>query len=179
MIVREFCKKDERQIKKIYKMAFSGFPWFRELSTNEVEKTWKEQSSKNGFTCLVAEVEDIVVGAIWYDTLTIEQLRVERGEELTDFAVKIGDHKVIWLRETCVNPTHYKKGIARMLKEKALEKIKQENKTCLLLTRMRDDNLGIVNINKLLGLKRTGIKVPSTHHVGIIHEYWYLIINGN
>ena len=49
----------------------------------------------------------------------------------------------------------------------------------LLLTRMRDDNKAIIKINEKFGLKRSGIRMPSSvepSDPSKFHEFWYKVI---
>lgn len=173
MLVREFCQRDEQYIKEMYKRAFAGLPWFEDLSVEEVEKRWKNQSTKRGFSCLVADEEGKVIGGTWWDTPNLEELRHERGNLLAELAKESGIENIVWLRETCIDPLYKNKGVARQLKKKAVEIIKQR-KPCLLLTRMRDDNLAIITLNTDLGFRRTGIRITCSIKRDTFHEYWYL-----
>jgi len=45
----------------------------------------------------------------------------------------------------------------------------------LVLTRMREDNHGIIKINRELGMKGTGIYVPCSLTPGMNHQFWYQV----
>lgn len=173
IVIREFLEKDVLSIQTIYREAFKGFPWFENLTDEEVQIRWQRQSTKKCFSCVVAEVDERLVGATWWDTISPEQLLVERGIRLADFVGNFYGFDLVWLRETCVRPKYQGQGIAQALKLAVIGKLAILNKPILLLTRMREDNLPIISINRKLGFKRTGIKVPSSQIAGVYHEYWY------
>ena len=64
MKIRSYLKKDIIKIKLIYKQAFAGSPWYESLSNQEIKYRWRNQSSKLGFKCLVAEINKQVAGGI-------------------------------------------------------------------------------------------------------------------
>lgn len=175
--IRNLKDGDEIVIQKIYQMAFSGFPWHEDLSSEEVERRWNIQKRKRGFGGLVAEENGEVVGAIWWDLPSLEELRAERGDALAEFTVKIQRGKLlIWEREVIVSPQYQGKKIGFQLRVAFIEKISQTTKKALILTRMRDDNIPIIGIAEKLGFLRTGIKVSSSQKSNTFHEYWYLEI---
>jgi len=177
MIIRKFQNSDAERIKVIYQLAFAGYPWFENLSQEEVNLRWQTQSARRGFTCLVAEIDNEVVGATWYDIITLEELRLERGDDLANFAENFSGCDIVWLRETCVHPEFHGRGIARALKEAVIASIQQINQPRLLLTRMREDNYAIIKINISLGFTRTMIKMPCSLTKGKFHEHWYKKLN--
>lgn len=177
MIIRKFRDGDEIYIKPIYRICFSGPPWNREVTEEETVARWQDHSSQSGFVCFVAEESQRVVGASWFDTISHEALAQERGRELADFAVSINQTlPLVWIRETIVDPTFQGKGIASQLKERVMQEISEHIAPVILLTRMRDDNTKIVRANEKLGFKRAGIKVASKATPGLLHEYWYLVL---
>ncbi len=111
--------------------------------------------------------------------MTIKELNIERGKVLVDFAKKFNGYKLIWLRETCVSPEFQNLGIGTLLKQSIFTNLNDAVISTLLLTRMREDNLPIISINKKLGFQPTGIKVLSSQVLGIFHEYWYKEIKYN
>lgn len=173
MKIREFHEEDVTKIQSIYQEAFKGFPWYENLSIEEVNRRWKMQSDKPGSNCLVAEIGQEIVGATWWDRITREQLLNERGEALVEFVKGFSGCDLVWLRETCVSPKFQGQGIAYALKQEVIEILGKSKKLILVLTRMREDNIGIISINTNLGFKQIGIKVPSSQIEGLFHEYWY------
>ncbi len=173
MKIREYTVNDVIGIEIIYRKAFSGFPWYEDLSIKEVKRRWNIQRLKSGFKCLVAEIDGQVVGATWWNSMTIEELNNERGGILGVFPKKFVGCKLIWLRETCVSPEFQNLGVGTLLKQDIFIHLSDIGKSTLLLTRMREDNFPIISINKKLGFQQTGIKVPSSQIVGIFHEYWF------
>lgn len=174
MQIRNYKKKDEKEIMRIYQKAFAGFPWFENLSGEKVKKRWNSNKSKKGFKCLVVEERNRIVGATWWDEPALEELRIERGDRLADFVQKKETRFITWIRETCVDPLFQGKGVGRRLKYRAIEKIKSSKLHHVILTRLRDDNSPIIRLNSLLGFQRTGIRMPSSQKESVFHEYWYL-----
>ena len=177
MIIRKYRSGDEVYIKLIYRACFSGPPWNQKVAEKEAETRWQDHFSKAGFIYFVAQEDQQVVGASWFDTISYEALAQERGRELVNFAESV-DPKLplVWIRETIVDPAFQGKRIASQLKERIMEEVKNHFAPVILLTRMRDDNLKIVRANEKLGFKRTGIKAPSKATPGLLHEYWYLVL---
>ncbi|HBW74407.1 MAG TPA: hypothetical protein DEF59_04070 [Candidatus Magasanikbacteria bacterium] len=175
MKIRTMRPADEEIIRAMYRDAFAGAPWFEKVPEEEVLMRWESHRGKIGFSCLVAEEAGELMGATWWDTLTIDALSAERGETLAEFALREGTkaERIIWIRETVVFQRFQGRGIARMLKAASLEVISAEAKS-LILTRMRDDNMGILHVAQRFGFKRTGIRMPSKSNPDVWHEYWYL-----
>lgn len=178
MIIRRFCPVDEETIISIYKACFSGPPWNQDVTEEEAAARWYDHSSRFGFTCFVAVKDQQVVGASWFDVISCEKLIQERGRELGCFVISINPTlPVVWIRETIVIPLFHGQRIASQLKECIMLEIKECLAPAILLTRMRDDNIGIIRVNERLGFNRTGIKAVSNTTPGLLHEYWYLILN--
>lgn len=181
---KKFEEKLE-DIVSVYQRAFAGYPWFENLSDDEVQKRLVNNSGKNGFQPFIAEGPNgEVAGALWYDTPTLEQLSAERGKELAEFASTVCQENnlqhLIWEREVLVDPQFQKQGIATRLRTAFLSYlIEAFPDGALMLTRMRDDNIGIIKIAERVDYARTGIRVPSSQTPGIFHEYWYKVINPN
>ena len=173
MEIRSYTNNDIVGIEIMYRRAFSGFPWYEDLSIKEVERRWNVQSSKKGFKCLVAEISGQVVGATWWNKITIEELNNERGDLLGNFASKFVGYEFIWLRETCVTPEFQNFGVGTLLTQNIFKNLNNNDKSVLILTRMREDNLPIISINKKLGFEPTDIRMPSSQIEGIFHEYWF------
>lgn len=202
MRIRHFDWRDECAIRRVYKRAFAGFPWYEELSDGEMQRRWEDWRTKRGAWALIAEQDEEIVGALLWDGPTLNELRAERGETLTRFAQKLVwprtvlaldelhfDHRerlirfsqerlrphtnLIWEREVIVDPRAQGHGIGTTLRRVFLYRMVSDNATVLVLTRMRDDNLPIIRIAEKLGFLRTDIRVPSSQIPGVFHEYWY------
>jgi GNAT superfamily N-acetyltransferase len=139
-----------------------------------VENRLKNQIQLPGFRGLVATEDDLIAGAIWWESISIERLRQERGEVLVGFVQGLMSvQNMIWEREVIVAPSYQGRGLGRALRQEFLQKVCFDFNPVLILTRMRDDNLPIVKIAQQIGFLRTGIKVPSSQVPGLNHEYWY------
>ncbi len=171
--IRSFQQQDTTIVQKIYQEAFTGFPWYENLSVKEISNRWQTCITKNGFQCIVIEVGGTVAGALWWDLPTLEQLKEERGDLLFSFA-QVRQVTIIWEREVMVSPSLQGRGIGTLLRKRFLEIIDSSFQNFLVLTRMRDDNLGIILIAQKAGFHRTGILIPSSQKPGIYHEYWFL-----
>lgn len=169
MDIRDLIASDLIELKRIYKEAFAGFPWYESLTEAEIEHRF----SYYPFDGLVATHNDLVVGAIWWDVLTIEQLKQARGEEMAKFAQTFSYEYLMWEREVMVSPQHQGQGIGLAIRQEFLKRVRVRHKSVLILTRMRDDNLPIIKIAECCGFLRTGIKTPSSQVPGLNHEYWY------
>lgn len=177
MIIRKYRDGDEMYIKSIYQICFSGPPWNQEVTIEEAAACWRDHSSRDRFTCFVAEENQLILGASWFDAISHDALVQERGRELMDFAIAIDSElPLVWIRETFVDPAFQGRKIASQLKDRAMQEIKDYFIPVIILTRMRDDNTKIVRANERLGFKRTGIKVASETTMGLLHEYWYFVL---
>ncbi len=177
MVIRNHAPSEAESICLIFQSAFSGPPWNERFSMAVLLKQWADHSQKPGFRCLVAENEGELIGATWWDTPTLAQLETERGKALAAMSAGMNPGTIVWLRETCVDRSFHRRGVARRLKQESLRAISCYPKPVLLLTRMRDDNAGIVRINSSMGLKRTNITTPSKTFPGVVHEYWYRLLD--
>lgn len=171
-MIREYREDDLVAVEEVYRLAFAGPPWHEQLSEEEVARRWQKCISERGFGCLVAEIGGQVIGFTCWDEPTLAGLAKERGQALADFAARRG-RPVVWLRETCVAPDYQGQGVARRLKSAVVLNVSGMARSYLALTRMRDDNTGIIRLNELFGFRRTGIRVPSSQVPGLFHEYWY------
>lgn len=175
MIIRPFVDADGSAVTTVLRRAFSGPPWNESWDQPKVDRMWKDHSMRPGFDCLVADRDGRVVAATWYDTPSDEDLARERGTELSNFVRSHGaEGSVVWIRETVCDPDVQGTGLAGRLKEAALARLKDRFLGCLLLTRMRDDNVAIVRINRRLGFEKTGVRVAFQNIPGLVHDYWYL-----
>jgi len=170
------------QVSKMYKEAFAGFPWFENLSTEEVNKRLNSNLEKRGFEAFIAENEKgEIIGGLWFDSPTLEQLLTERGEKLANFVKNFWKTKglcdLIWERELMVRPDFQKQKIATRLRITFLTYLSEKYPNgVLVLTRMRDDNIGTLKIAERLGYQRTGIRTPSSQNPNLYHEFWYKYI---
>ena len=173
MVIRNFQPSDVPRQLAIYQAAFAGYPWFENLSDDTVQKRWQSDSAQPGFKCLVAIIDDIVVGAVWWNELTKSNLLLERGQAIVDFVTeKYPDRPLIWERETMTDPAYQGRGIASALRVELLSQISRNGQPLMILTRMRDDNFAIIKIAQKVGFSRTGIRLPSSASKDIYHEYW-------
>lgn len=174
VIIREFRKEDLGELKRIYRESFRGFPWHEELSDEEVERRISRQFSLPGFQCLVACVDDRLVGGIWWDEMTQVRLETERGGVLAQW---VSDHwtsggKLIWARELVVDPNSQNQGIGTELRKGLLAALP---KGSLVLTRYREDNLPTIKIARKLGYDNTGVGQAASEKPWH-HYFWYKVI---
>jgi RimJ/RimL family protein N-acetyltransferase len=162
----------------MYAECFSGPPWNQPVSRTEATERWKKHISMSSFYCLVAEIDNKIIGASWFNVMSPEELKEERGEEILNFVTsKHQGRKILWIRETIVDPKFKNQGVAKSIKSEIMSHIRANLPQSLLLTRMRDDNVGIIKVNEKIGFKRTGIKIKSLSNRDINHEYWYMDID--
>ncbi|MFH0767484.1 MAG: GNAT family N-acetyltransferase [Bacillota bacterium] len=170
--------EDFKAIAELYSVCFSAKPWNQELTLSEARRRIDRMFSLTGHKCFVAFIENKLIGAGAYDLPVISELRNERGEKLAGFIEKeFRNASIVWLRYLMVHPEFQNLGVGRKISEHILAFVKSSIKESLILTRLRDDNPKIVQMNSSLGFKRTGIKVPSQRTKGLYHEYWYLKID--
>jgi hypothetical protein len=108
--IRELKEEDVPVILKIYREAFRGYPWFEDLSEEIVSSRWSSDSAKHSFSCLVAEIDEKVIGATWWDVLTHKELASERGELLVNFSKKFDNTIIVWERELIVKKRKRRSG---------------------------------------------------------------------
>lgn len=174
MLIRPYLQGEELAIWKLCQRAFLGFPWFEVMTDERIENRWKDLVSHCNFSCLVAEINGSIAGVSWYYEIADAELASAKGEELGNFVVaKFPLVNRIWIDATVIDPPFQGKGIATYLKANIIDRIRSDYPKVLILTRMRDDNAGIIHINEKLGFNRTGIKIP-TGKDNLFHEYWYL-----
>ena len=171
------------QIANVYQEAFAGFPWYEDLSFEEILRRISSNMGNPGFESFLAEnTEGEIIGGLWFDQPSIRQLEEERGKSLTEFTGSFceanGIQSVIWERELIIRPDNQRQGIATRLRLTFLAYLAEKfPEGALVLTRMRDDNIGTITIAEKLGYQRTGIRIPSSQKPNIFHEYWYKAIN--
>jgi RimJ/RimL family protein N-acetyltransferase len=177
-------KKRLPEVASMYKDAFAGYPWFENLTFDEAFKRVNDHASREGFEAFIAEAYDgsgEIVGGLWYDKLSIDELHQERGRELASLAQELQkQHEasdVIWEREVLVKPSYQGQKIATRLRTAFLAYLGEDLVNGgIVLTRMRDDNYAIIKVAEAVGFQRTGIKLPSSQNPTTQHEYWYRII---
>ncbi len=176
MQVRELNSSDIASILSLYQRCFAGYPWFEKLSEQTVVSRWQNDSTQQGFECIVMEHDDKILGAIWWNIINSTRLLNERGEKLVNFVgTNFPNVPMIWEREVMTCPENHRKGIATILRNEFIRRIQLLPVPRLILTRMRDDNVGIIKIGEKIGFKRTGIRMPCTLKPEVCHEYWYLL----
>ncbi|HZE87767.1 MAG TPA: hypothetical protein VE090_06235 [Methylomirabilota bacterium] len=121
--------------------------------------------AKSGFTSFTSEKGGRIVGALWYDTPSLDDLEAERRKPLRNFAAdlqeKTGIGTLVWKREVMVHPDSQGQGIASSLRGAFLTHLGEKYPTgVIVLTRMREDNSGIVRLAEKHGFQKTGIS-PS------------------
>lgn len=176
MKIRDYYSGDFAQISKIYKEAFGGYPWYENLSDQEVYSRLSDHFSRNTFMCLVAEMDDLIIGATWCDILPPELLENERGKILSSFVKKLSNYPVIWVRETIVKKEFQGQGVAKALKNEQMLILRKNYHNGVALTRMRDDNFAIINVNLKAGWSKTGIRTQSKLDSTKWHEYYYCVL---
>lgn len=175
MKVRRFSLEDVVFILDIYKRAFAGYPWHEDLTEEVLDERWINNSSQHGFECFVSEIEGTIVGSIWWDILDSKRLVEERGTGLYNFVqLNFPQKTIIWEREVIVDPFFQGRGVATVLRNFFVKEMRERINDVAILTRMRDDNFGIIKIAEKMGFKRTGIKIPCSLKAGMLHEYWFL-----
>ncbi|RJR30428.1 GNAT family N-acetyltransferase [Candidatus Microgenomates bacterium] len=173
------------QTVNIYQRAFAGFPWYEDLSVEEIAKRIEADFVKPGFEGVWAiNDKDHVIGASWYYPIDPDYLGQKRGEQLKAFAEnKIRENnsmQLVWQSMTVVDPDFQGRGVGIYLKDQIDEmlhhKASVDARPILYLTRIRDDNTGSIRMNEVHEMQRTGISTPSSQVAGLSHHYWYKII---
>lgn len=158
---------------EMYKEAFSGFPWYEELTQMEVERRITTHMAKRGFDGRIAANEE-PVGASWWDTPTLEELSIERGPATASFAREFNYDLLVWERELLVRPRYQGKGYSMALRQAFIHALPKSR--ILILTRMRDDNVGTLRTAFRLGFQATSIANPSRKE-GVSHKIYYLHVD--
>ena len=167
----------------LYRRSFRLGVWQEDLSVETVIERLKKNFSGNFRGYFLFGPNETCIAASWYEFIDIDKLIGERGQLLYQFVenqLKQNDLKtIVWYAGTQVDPDFGGQGIASMLKKLTdinLTKTASEVGGVLIATRLRDDNIRIININTKLGYQRTGLRMPCTLEPSISHEYWYKII---
>jgi RimJ/RimL family protein N-acetyltransferase len=178
MKIRAYRESDVRAILETYQRAFAGYPWFEDLSDEEILRRWTRDSSQPNFCCFVAEYDGLAVGTLYGNEMNISSLQYERGEKLENFvAMNYGEYKIFWEREVIVNPSHQGKGIAASLRRSLLDFLRQKLEKTIILTRMRSDNFAIMKVASKVGYEMIEITLPSSQKEGVFHRYWYCLVD--
>lgn len=101
-----------------YIASFAGAPWFETLSQAEATQRPQKQRGLNGFDAFViVSPHNDIAGTSWYDTLSIDELATERGDELAERHLALtGVARAVWAREPLVHPGFQRKKIAQELR---------------------------------------------------------------
>ena len=180
------CDRDEftpycDNVATMYQHAFRGHPWYEDLSVDEVNGRIGSHMAKPGFRAYLDMSGENVVGAMWYDTPSLTELQIERGDELAglarDYKADNPNGLIVWEREVIVDPNYAGRGIATGLRSNFINDLKCDIPGgALVLTRMRSNNNAIVKIAEKMGFARTGITMPCSLDPQYYHEYWALQI---
>jgi hypothetical protein len=178
MQIRTYQQGDVDRIKEIYALAFKQPPWTQEPTDKQsVSARWQKSAARLGFKCFVAESDNRVIGALWFDTPSDADFIAENRKELVEYIrFRYQASAIHYIRETIVDPVFKKKGAAQLLKAYVLADVAQSDPGAIVCTCMRDDNPGIIRVNLKFGFVRTGVFKPSGTTPGITYEYWCLPI---
>ena len=183
---------DVPRILEVYHDAFAGAPWFEDLSNEELQRRWFELKRHALFDGLVFEKNRKIVGVhLWY-YLTPTILAKQRGQKLVDWLTReinlvnmrkkvnpritLQSILIIWEAEVIVHPDFQGQGIATLLRKQFIEKMQKRLIYGLVLSRMRDDNIGSIKTAEKLGFRKTGVQQPAREKPKM-HDYWYLKLN--
>jgi GNAT superfamily N-acetyltransferase len=137
-----------------------------------IRERWLRQQKESNFHCLLIEVDEQVRAVSWFHDISHQAVETNKGKKLFDFVKgNYPDRPCVWVDATVTDPEFQGRGMATELKQKVLERISNLYVNALILTRMRDDNVGIIKVNEKFGFLRTGVKVSGKDKV--CHEYWY------
>lgn len=167
------------EVALIYQAAFSGPPWHEDLPIDEAEHRIQVHAGQDGFDALLAyDHAGTIVGSLWYEDMTPEGIVQTKGEAVAAFAAVVqqqhGIERVVFTHDTIVHPKYQGRKIASQLKDRYIDEIAQGSPNgAVILTRHRDDNLGIIRTSETQGFSRTGIRMPSSQNPDTHHEYWY------
>lgn len=163
-----------------YRRAFAAYPWYENLSKEQVIERWQcylAQKDSQGLVYFNDNADIDLGGAVWWDCPSQEVLLSQQGEILLDtYKKNFFPRKIIWERGIIVDPSFQNKGIASLIRSRFIFEIEQWEVNSVIFTRMRADNFGIMRIAEKLGFYRTGIKMPSSLNPSTFHEYWYRIV---
>lgn len=182
-MTKELLRQNYPEIIKMYAQAFSGYPWYENLSYSDIEARIKSHENNINFELvLIRNDENEIIGATWfYEDSKLGITQQKNGQKLQKVLQKLMSNSeiqnVVYICETIVATNHQGKGVATELKGKSLDIVKNKYPNGVILyTRMRDDNNGIIIINSKHGFRRSGVKVASSSNSDISHEYWFKVI---
>ncbi|MFY9228184.1 MAG: GNAT family N-acetyltransferase [Candidatus Microsaccharimonas sp.] len=173
------------EMAELLRQSFAGAPWFEDLTEQEALARIESYIQKPGFEAILALGQSGVVAAgLWYDTPSLDQLSLERGADLADFAAITLDREdaggIVWEREVVVSPDFQGQGLATQLRGEFLHTVATTTAhAALMLTRMRDDNAAIIAVARKFDYERTGIRMPSSQNPDVSHEYWYRLVRND
>lgn len=172
------------ELAEIYRAAFASYPWFEDLSRSEIDSRFDIQLNRVGFGVLVSysHTEELM-GAMWYNQTSPAELarEMKRGDELGKLVETVSYYyegiTPIWGRETMVAPRYSGQGVASTMRGAFLEELRQANPDGnFIMTRMRDDNTGIIRTAKRYGYVPTSIEMPSSQDPTVLHRYWTKLV---
>lgn len=167
-----------------YQDAFLNGVWQEVLSKEVVEKRLTRDFSVDfhGYW-LVDKTNGTLACTSWFEYTSLDFIKNSKSPLLAEFAKEILDSQKIkiiaWYSETFTHSNYWGMGYAKLLTDLNFADIQQKaNKEggVLVLLRMRNDNLKIININEKRGFQRTGITMPCTLKPDTNHEFWFKVI---
>ena len=166
---------DYKEVHRVYKAAFAGFPWHEDLSNEEVDRRLSSQFAMPGLSGFVLIEDDAIVGVHWHSILSLDSLVSERGPALVDWVTEnvSGQPLIIWERELIVHPDYQRRGNSHWLRAAFLSQLHQASTDQIVLTRLRDDNIGSIKSAERIGMIDTGVTKPASEE-GRTHHYWAL-----
>lgn len=170
-----------KEIARLVQLGFAGEPWNETISDEDALNRIDQDIERPGFEAFFIEDDGQIVGALWYDSMTLETLSEQRGEELVEFVKNLqsseGIKNTLWARDSVVHPSHQGKGYATKLRKDFLDYAQANlEEPTLVLTRMRQDNHAILRIAEKFDYKSTGIYKEVSQNPGVFHQYWYKIV---
>ncbi|KKR07301.1 MAG: hypothetical protein UT32_C0013G0020 [Parcubacteria group bacterium GW2011_GWC2_39_14] len=177
MLIQPLVPERKEAVARVYQAAFAGFPWFEDLTFGEVMARLDPLFEKPGFTGMVMFYGDDIVGAHWHDILSLQQLRADRSNDLAQWVIDNGhsDKLLIWERELIVHPEFQCQGRAYVLRQAFLKKLIAYKTPLLVLTRLREDNIGSIKSAERIGMTDTGVTKPASQ-APLKHHYWALTV---
>lgn len=169
-------------IMPLYRLSFRYGVWEEDLSVETVVSRLENNFSGNYQGFFLYDEGEICIGASWFEYVDPDWLVKNKYPKLGVFAKeKIEENKLskcVWQAETMVHPRYQNQGIATKLKAEidfSLQSISKKSGGVFACTRLREDNIHIISINKKFGFMQTGIKVPCSLKLDTNHEFWYKI----
>lgn len=183
----EFFRNNHEAVATAYYAAFQGPPLNEDPSIEEALADMSRYEDRAGFTAFLDYGPGIVRAGAWYYGLTPDEVATEKGAELRALAATLIDKhtipatNIVYQPVFFVNPTVQRRGLARPLHERMYGHLaEQTGHTALLLTKIRDDNHGIIKVNERLGNQRSEITQPVPGlPPAIQNRFWYRIITAD